>query len=73
MRNKLYRSRDRVFAGVCGGIAEWLGLSTGLVRFLTVIFFFFSAGIPVGTIYILMAIFIPKEPYREYREYREWR
>ncbi len=73
MTNRLTRSNDAVLAGVCGGIAKWLGVSARLVRILTLLLFFFSAGIPVGTIYIIMAIFVPKENYREYREYREWR
>ena len=72
MSNRLYRSRDRVIAGVCGGIAEWLGVSTGIIRFITFLLFIFSVGIPVTTIYILMAIFVPKEPYRYYRDNREW-
>lgn len=68
MINRLYRSRyNRVLAGVCGGIADWLGVSPGLVRVLFALGFIFSVGIPVGTIYILMAIFVPKEPrYRYY-------
>jgi phage shock protein C len=34
----LHRSRDnRVIAGVCGGVAEWLGWSPLLVRVLWVI------------------------------------
>ncbi|HET9766658.1 MAG TPA: PspC domain-containing protein, partial [Thermoanaerobaculia bacterium] len=34
----LYRSRkNRVIAGVCGGVAEWLGWSPTLVRVLWVI------------------------------------
>ena len=33
---KLYRSRkDRVFAGVCGGIAEYLGIDSTIVRLIT--------------------------------------
>ena len=33
---KLYRSRnDRFFAGVCGGIAKYLGIDSTLVRLIT--------------------------------------
>ncbi len=70
MRNKLYRSRDGILAGVCGGIADWLDMPVGIVRVITLCLFIFSAVIPVGTIYILMAIFVQKEP--RYREYRGW-
>lgn len=62
MRSKLYRSRDGILAGVCAGVADWLELPVGLVRVITACIFIFSAVIPMGTIYILMAIFVPKEP-----------
>ncbi len=39
MYKKLRRSTtDRVFAGVCGGIAEFFGVDTFVVRLLFVIF-----------------------------------
>lgn len=54
MGNKaLRRSRsDRVFAGVCGGIAEYFNINSLLVRIL-----FILSGIGFVA-YILMAIFI---------------
>jgi phage shock protein PspC (stress-responsive transcriptional regulator) len=33
----LHRSQNRMIAGVCGGVAEWLGWSPTLVRVLWVI------------------------------------
>ena len=59
---KLYRSRkDRVFAGVCGGIAEYLGIDSTIVRLIT-----FLLIVPGGLsiwVYIALAIIIPSEPY----------
>ena len=59
---KLYRSRkDRVFAGVCGGIAEYLGIDSTVVRLIT-----FLLIVPGGLsiwVYIALAIIIPSEPY----------
>lgn len=59
---KLYRSRkDRVFAGVCGGIAEYLGIDSTVVRLIT-----FLLIVPGGLsiwVYIALAIIIPTEPY----------
>lgn len=54
----LYRSTDdRIFAGVCGGIAKQIGFSPFLVRLLFII-------LPISIIaYIVMAIIIPEEPY----------
>ncbi len=38
MRSKtLFKSRNRVFAGVCGGIAEYFGVDPTLVRVLAVL------------------------------------
>lgn len=34
---RLRRSQDRIIAGVCGGIAEWIGWSPGKVRLLYVL------------------------------------
>jgi signal transduction histidine kinase/phage shock protein PspC (stress-responsive transcriptional regulator) len=45
-RPKLYRSSsDRWIAGVCGGIAEHLGISSGLVRLVMVLAFFAGPGV----------------------------
>lgn len=44
-QKKLYRSRrDRVFFGVCGGIAEYFGIDSGLVRVATVLFVFLAGS-----------------------------
>ena len=43
----LVRSRnDKVIAGVCGGIARWLGWDANLVRFLYVLVSILSAAFP---------------------------
>lgn len=61
MANKLYRSRkNKWFAGVCGGIAEYSGLSPKIVRLICALLI-----LPYGSgliVYIILAIFIPKEP-----------
>ncbi|KAA3648766.1 MAG: PspC domain-containing protein [Chloroflexi bacterium] len=59
--DKLYRSRsDRWMAGVCGGLANYLGIDSSIVR----IFFAlltFANGIGL-LIYIVMAIVMPQAP-----------
>ena len=58
---RLYRSTtDRSVAGVCGGLGEYLGIDTGLVRVLWLLSVFFSAGM-TGLLYILLAVIIPEE------------
>ena len=52
----LRRSRtDRMLAGVCGGLGEFLGVSPVLVR---ILFLFVPSNLLV---YILCAIIIPEE------------
>ena len=46
----LRKSDDRIICGVCGGIAEYLGVSTLLVRLV-----FLFTGIGIGA-YLIMAI-----------------
>ncbi|MFQ4148192.1 PspC domain-containing protein [Arthrobacter sp. LAPM80] len=46
MSAKMYRSRDRMVAGVCGGLAEHLGVKVGVVRAIMVAACFsFGAGL----------------------------
>jgi phage shock protein PspC (stress-responsive transcriptional regulator) len=60
-RRRLYRSRrNRVIAGVCGGIAEYLGWSPTRVRVLTLLSFLLPGTQVV--IYLLLWIFVPSEP-----------
>ena len=57
---KLYRSKkDRVFAGVCGGIGEYLGVDPTVIRLLAVILGFTGSGVLA---YIVAAILIPENP-----------
>jgi phage shock protein C len=60
-RPGLLRSRDqRMIAGVCGGIAEWLGWSPTLVRVLYVLVSVLSAGFPGILVYIALWILMPE-------------
>ena len=60
---RLYRSRtDKVWLGVCGGIAERFGWEPTLVRVLTVVSFFVLAGPLIIIAYIVMAMITPKTP-----------
>lgn len=59
----LYRSRhDKVLAGVCGGLAEWLGWSPTLVRVLYVVVSIASVAFPGIVVYIILWLAMPKAP-----------
>ena len=58
----LHRSRrNRMIAGVCGGIAEWLGWSPTDVRILYVLLSILSAGFPGILVYIILWLVMPEE------------
>ena len=61
MNKQLTRSiTDRKIAGVCGGVAEYFGIDSNLVRILWVLF---ALGGGSGLlIYIICALLIPEEP-----------
>lgn len=59
---KLYKSRtNRKWAGVCGGLAKYFGISSTVVRLLFVITFFAGSGTSL-LVYIALAIALDKEP-----------
>lgn len=56
---RLYRStKDRMIAGVCGGIAEYFAIDPSLVRIGWVIFSCMGAGVLA---YIICAVILPNE------------
>lgn len=62
---KLYRIRDgKKIAGVCGGLAKYFDVSPTVVRLLFVLFVAaFSSSLIA---YIILMIFMPKEPQSDY-------
>jgi phage shock protein C len=59
----LYRSRrNSIIAGVCGGIAEWLGWSPTWVRILFVLISILSVAFPGLIVYIILWVVMPKSP-----------
>lgn len=61
MKKRLYRSRkDKMLAGICGGLAEYFAVDPSLVRLACVLLCLYA-----GTgllVYILVAIIIPEDP-----------
>jgi phage shock protein PspC (stress-responsive transcriptional regulator) len=57
---RLRRSRDKIIAGVCGGIAEWLGWDPTLVRVLYVVVSALSVAFPGILAYVVLWIVMPK-------------
>ena len=61
MEKKLYRSRnDKKVAGVCAGLAKYLGMDVTVVRLIMVLLTLFVGGGLIA--YIVCALVIPEEP-----------
>ena len=57
--------RNRKIAGVCGGLAEWLGWDPTVVRVLYIVVSVFSAAFPGIIVYVILWAVIPRaEPER---------
>lgn len=61
---RLYRSRtEKVFAGVCGGLAEHFGWDPTLVRIAFVVLSIFPGSLIGGlVVYVILALVIPEKP-----------
>ena len=60
MPKRLYRSRDdRMIAGICGGLADYLNVDATIIRLVTVIAMF-AFGMPLLA-YLIAWIIIPEE------------
>jgi len=63
MSKPLMRVRQgALIAGVCGGIAKWLGWDPTIVRVVYVMLTLLSAAFPGLILYILLWILMPLEP-----------
>jgi phage shock protein C len=59
---ELRRSKDdRMIAGVCGGLARWLGWDSTAVRILYVLISILSAAFPGTIVYIILALVMPAD------------
>jgi phage shock protein C len=56
---QLTKSNDRWLAGVCGGIAEWVGWSPGSIRALFVVVSVIFLGVGGVLLYTLLAWTMP--------------
>lgn len=55
-------NRNKIIAGVCGGLAEWLGWDVTLVRVLYVVVSLLSVAFPGLIVYIILWVLMPKAP-----------
>jgi phage shock protein C len=53
-------NRHRMIAGVCGGLAEWLGWNATLVRVLYVLVSVASVAFPGILVYVILWALMPR-------------
>ena len=59
---RLTRSRNKMIAGVCAGIAEYFGWEVTLFRVVYVIVSILSAAFPGILVYIVLWVVMPEAP-----------
>jgi phage shock protein C len=67
MNKKLYRSnKNKVFAGVCGGIGEYMEVDPVVIRLIWILVSMVAGfGIPGLFAYFISALIIPQKPITE--------
>lgn len=62
---RLYLStKDKKWAGVCGGLAEYFDLDPSLVRIAWVVMTIVTGVVPGIVGYLITAIVVPKQPQK---------
>lgn len=60
MKKRLYRSRkDKMLAGICGGLAEYFAVDPSLVRIACVLLCLYAG---TGLLVYILAAIIPEDP-----------
>ena len=60
---KLYRSnKNKVFAGICGGLGEYLGIDPVVLRLVWFLIVVFTGFFPGVLVYIVAIFIIPPKP-----------
>lgn len=57
-----YRSRNKIFFGVCRGLADYFDFSTFWVRMIAIVTFIVTGFYPIGIAYIVAALVMKLEP-----------
>lgn len=62
MKKKLYKSStDKKIAGVCAGLANYIGIDPTIVRLVYALLSLFTSGFPGLALYVALAIALPSD------------
>lgn len=59
MEKKLTKSRNKVFLGVCGGLADYFHIDPTIVRLIALVLLVMTGFFPIGLIYLVAAMIMP--------------
>lgn len=62
MHEKFHRSKNKVFAGIVAGLAEYLHMDVTFLRVVAVILLAATGFFPLAFLYIIGIFLIPDEP-----------
>ena len=62
---KLCRSNNKMLAGVCAGIAEYIDIDPTVIRVVYVALSVFSAGFPGLLLYLILVLLMPVKATEE--------
>ena len=62
MKRLFLSDSDKKIAGVCGGLAEYMGTDSTIVRLVVVALSIFTAVVPAVFVYVLAWMIIPRKP-----------
>lgn len=65
MEKRLTKSKNKVFLGVCGGLAEYFNIDPTIVRLIALVLLVMTGFFPVGLIYVIAALIMPDADSRK--------
>lgn len=64
MAKKLYKSEDKIFTGVIGGIGEYFDTDPTILRLAYILLAVLTALVPAIIGYIIASLVVPKKPHQ---------
>jgi phage shock protein C len=62
-QKRLYRSKtNKVFAGICSGLAEYLNIDATVLRLVWTLIVIFTGIVPGVLVYFIALLIIPEQP-----------
>jgi phage shock protein PspC (stress-responsive transcriptional regulator) len=70
-KKRLYKSEDKVFAGVIGGVAEYYDLDPTVLRLIYVLLAVVTGFVPAIVGYIIAVLVVPNKPTIHHMDHTE--